>query len=309
MQLIVNQEQRLAKMRAHTATHLLHAELAHIFPHTKQAWSYVDEDITRFDFHAKEWLNDQQLREIENTINTIIKKWLEVQTQELGYKEAIQLGAKAFFGDKYGDLVRVVTIKDTKTQKTISIELCGGTHVSNTAQIGAFKIISQEAVAAGIKRVTALTWPRIVEYTQQQEEELKVIAKKLGVQSTQIHSKIEKMIATQASTDNQLASLQYKYLATHIQNILQPLDKEGIHYYIVLPQEVATTLDFKDIVHFLKQEFKEKNCILYKQWWEYAIIGNNNWFSSKAFAQKHKLIGGWSDSLFQGKDEKVLKLQ
>jgi len=73
------------------------------------------------------------------------------------------------------------------------------------------------------------------------------------------------MIATQASTDNQLASLQYKYLATHIQNILQPLDKEGIHYYIVLPQEVATTLDFKDIVHFLKQEFKEKNCILYKQ--------------------------------------------
>jgi len=158
MKLVVDKNQRYAKMRAHTATHLLHAGLADIFPHTKQAGSYVDQDLTRFDFHAKESLNNQQIKKIEEKINEIIRQGYNVSTQEMKYTEAIALGAKAFFDDKYGDIVRVVTIETADKEKnTISIELCGGTHVSNSSAIGAFKIISQEAVAAGIKRITAIT--------------------------------------------------------------------------------------------------------------------------------------------------------
>jgi alanyl-tRNA synthetase len=130
-------------MRAHTATHLLHAQLATIFPQTKQAGSLVDEDYLRFDFYADVALTQEQIDAIEQTINTQITQALPVDVQEMSYDTAIQAGAKAFFEDKYGNMVRVVSIGDK-----LSVELCGGTHVSNTAHIGTFAIIGQESVAA-----------------------------------------------------------------------------------------------------------------------------------------------------------------
>lgn len=161
MQLSVDPVQRHAKTRAHTATHLLHTQLANIFPQTKQAWSLVDQDYLRFDFYADNTLTDEQIQTIESQINTQIEQALPVTTQELSYNAAIQAGAKAFFEDKYGDAVRVVSIGDN-----VSVELCGGTHVANTAHIGAFVIISQEAVASGVKRITAVTWPKVAQELQ-----------------------------------------------------------------------------------------------------------------------------------------------
>lgn len=306
MQLIVDQKQRLAKMRAHTATHLLHAELANFFPYTKQAWSYVDKDITRFDFHVKETISDTQIRDIENNINTWIKQWLPVKTEELSYKDAIALGAKAFFGDKYGDHVRVVSIQNPETHTNISIELCWWTHVKNTADIGGFKIISQEAVAAGIKRITALTWPRIVDYTQEQEEKIKQIAAKLGVQPQQIESKIEKILTAQTNMEHQLISLQHKYLSKTIKEIVEPANKRWIEYCIMLTNDILSTMSFKEVINYIKQELVNKTIIIYKDsWWEYAIISWSDNFSSKDFAQQQNLQGGWSDSVFQGKDQKI----
>jgi len=97
-------------MRAHTATHLLHAQLAAIFPQTKQAGSLVDEDYLRFDFYADTALTDQQITDIENHVNTHIAQALPVTIEEMSYNQAIEAGAKAFFEDKYGDTVRVVMI-------------------------------------------------------------------------------------------------------------------------------------------------------------------------------------------------------
>ena len=117
MKLIVDQAQRNAKMRAHTATHLLHAELEHLFKNTKQAWSFVDEDISRFDFQTERLLTSEEIAQIEKNINLIIYQGLSVSKQEMSYNDAIKLGAKAFFEDKYGDTVRVISIKDWKIEK------------------------------------------------------------------------------------------------------------------------------------------------------------------------------------------------
>ena len=134
MKLLVDQSQRYAKMRAHTATHLLHAELAKIFKNTKQAGSLVDEDYLRFDFHAERLLSQEEISAIENAINTLIYHAYTVDISEVSYPEAIALGAKAFFEDKYGDMVRLVRVFDYDHQP-ISLELCGGTHVTNTKDI------------------------------------------------------------------------------------------------------------------------------------------------------------------------------
>ena len=130
MKLVVDQAQRFAKMRAHTAAHLLHAELAKLFPNTKQAGSYVDENYLRFDFAADRGLTPAELAQVQTSINALIYQAIPVQTIEASYDEAIALGAKAFFEDKYGDVVRVV-----KVDQDLSTELCGGTHVTNTRDI------------------------------------------------------------------------------------------------------------------------------------------------------------------------------
>ena len=152
MKLSIDMDQRYAKMRAHTATHLLHAELAKIFPNTKQAGSLVDSDLLRFDFYADKLLTPEQIRNIENNINQTIFKAFPVDLIETSFEEWVKLWAKAFFEEKYWDEVRVIRVHDG--DKNISVELCGWTHVNNTRDIWAFTIISQEAVASANR----MTW-------------------------------------------------------------------------------------------------------------------------------------------------------
>ncbi|HCB51933.1 TPA: hypothetical protein DEP21_05225 [Patescibacteria group bacterium] len=130
MKLIVDTKQRYAKMRAHTAAHLLHAELVKIFPTTKQAGSFVDEDYLRFDFAADRALSVEELAQVQKNVNDLIYAALPVETTETSFDDAVKNGAKAFFEDKYGDVVRMV-----KVDQDISTELCGGTHAHNTKDI------------------------------------------------------------------------------------------------------------------------------------------------------------------------------
>ncbi|MEI7478507.1 MAG: hypothetical protein WCJ81_08835 [bacterium] len=155
MKASVNIARKAAKQRAHTATHLLHAVLQGYFPQTKQAGSYVGEDELRFDFAAERLCTEQELTDITNKVQELIYQALPVFTQQLAYQEAINLGAKAFFADTYGEEVRMVTVGDS--EEKISLELCGGNHVARTDAIGAFCIMQHEAVAAGVKRIVAYT--------------------------------------------------------------------------------------------------------------------------------------------------------
>ena len=171
----VSDERRLAIARNHTATHLLHAALREIVGrHVAQAGSLVDEERLRFDFNHFQAVSRDALRQIEDRVNGWIRDCMDVRTDTMNYQEAVDAGVIALFGEKYGSTVRVVRIDD------VSAELCGGTHLSNTGQIGLFLIASEGGVAAGVRRIEALTGTGALAYVRAlagQGEELAEILK------------------------------------------------------------------------------------------------------------------------------------
>ena len=156
----VNFENRLYSMYNHTATHLLHAALRQVLgKHVAQKGSLVSPGELRFDFSHFAKVTDEELWKIQTLVNEKIRENIPVITREMPKEEALQLGAMALFGEKYGDTVRVVTI-----DPAYSVELCGGTHVGNTGMIGFFTVVSEAAVAAGVRRIEALTGPAALQY-------------------------------------------------------------------------------------------------------------------------------------------------
>jgi alanyl-tRNA synthetase len=171
---IVDREIRHATMRNHTATHLLHAALRErLGTHVRQAGSAVRPDKLRFDFTHGHSLEPEDVRGIEDRVNAWIKESLPVRWLEMERGEAERLGAMALFGEKYGDWVRVVEVEG------VSRELCGGTHVANTAEIGIFKIASEGSSAANVRRVEALTGPAAIDWFREREESLREVGELL----------------------------------------------------------------------------------------------------------------------------------
>jgi alanyl-tRNA synthetase len=295
MKLEVNLPQRYAKMRAHTATHLLHGQLAALFPDTKQAGSLVDEDYLRFDFHADNLLTAEQIHDIESTINTQIYASHEVATAEMSFDDAIKKWAKAFFADKYGDVVRVVSIDGAH-----SVELCGGTHVPNTRDIGAFKITSQEPVAAGVKRITAYTWPKVIEYMREKDTKLQNIANKFGVTEKQLEDKIEKMLKDYTALEEELQGAKAGAIAWYIDKLTSSGTKDGFALY-----NIDSSYDLKQVVTLLKN--KKEDLLAYNTSGSFAIVADIS-KTAKSFAQSHNLKWGWSDTFFQWKDPQILEL-
>ncbi|HUC00993.1 MAG TPA: alanine--tRNA ligase [Solirubrobacterales bacterium] len=171
----VTRDTRHATMRNHTATHLLHAALRErLGTHVRQAGSAVRPDKLRFDFTHGQALSAEDQRYVEDRVNEWIKASHPVRWLEMERPEAEKLGAMALFGEKYGEWVRVVEIED------VSRELCGGTHVANTAEIGIFKISSEGSSAANVRRVEAITGPSAIDYFREREAELRQAGELLG---------------------------------------------------------------------------------------------------------------------------------
>jgi len=171
----VDHEARFATMRNHTATHLLHAALRErLGTHVRQAGSAVRPDKLRFDFTHGQALSPDELREVEDRVNEWIKGSRPVRWMNMNREEAEKLGAMALFGEKYGEWVRVVEVD------AVSRELCGGTHVANTAEVGIFKITSEGSSAANVRRVEAITGPAAIDFFREREALLREAGEVLG---------------------------------------------------------------------------------------------------------------------------------
>ena len=297
MKLSVNKSQRIAKMRAHTATHLLHAEICKFLPNTKQLWSLVDEDLVRFDFAATHMLSEDQIMQIEKNISNIIKSDNAVTIYEKNIADAKAMWAKAFFEDKYGDIVRVVCIESENDVDLISIELCWGTHVSSTGQIGIFKIIWQQSIASGTKRITAYTWPKVLEYIYEQNELLNNIAEKLSCEPKQAPEKLEKVIKDLAIANSQVES--YKsWAAANIKWTDKSFGSTMCNIYIL-----EDNLTLKDISNYLK--WKEGNYIYADKDWGFVIYSSSK--QAKIIQAELWIKWWWSDQMIQWKDESILE--
>jgi alanyl-tRNA synthetase len=202
----VNFENRLYTMYNHTATHLLHAALRQVLGrHVVQKGSLVSPEELRFDFSHFAKVTEDELWEIQTLVNEKIRENIPVVIREMPKKEALELGAMALFGEKYGDTVRVVTI-----DPAFSVELCGGTHVGNTGMIGIFTIVSESAVAAGVRRIEALTGPAALQYSYNRISGYKHISELLKARDPL--KAIEKLIEDKNALQKKVEGLEARQL-------------------------------------------------------------------------------------------------
>lgn len=198
----IDTERRHAIMRNHTSAHLLQYALRKVLgDHVHQAGQLVNEKACRFDFNHFSALTDEEITKVENFVNAEIMKAIPVTMQEMPIEEARKLGAMALFGEKYGNTVRVVTAGN-------SIEFCGGTHISNTSEIGLFKIVSENSVASGVRRIEAVTGMGVIELINSYKNTILKSAKALKLANvTELPEKCASMFAESKEKDRKLESL------------------------------------------------------------------------------------------------------
>ena len=212
----IDYERRKAIQSNHTATHLLHSALREILgDHVKQAGSLVSPDRLRFDFSHFTQVEREKLIDVETLVNTHIRGNYRISTEEMTREEASKTGAMAIFEERYGEKVRVVNVGDG-----LSMELCGGTHSQTTGEIGFFKIVSEGAVAANVRRIEAVTGKNAVEYCQALDMEIRETAAILKTAPDQVKEKINQILRDLKQKDTEIESLKSKILSKESGDIL-----------------------------------------------------------------------------------------
>jgi alanyl-tRNA synthetase len=234
----VDEDRRWDIMRNHTATHLLHRELRHILgEHVQQAGSLVAPDRLRFDFTHPAMVTQEELRAIEGLVNDAILANYAVRPEFHTYKEAVAAGAMALFGEKYGDQVRVIKIGDAEAP--FSQELCGGTHVNYTGDIGFFHIVSEGSVAAGVRRIEAVTGRGAVQLAQERMAVLDASAAHLGCAPVEVDQKILNLMGELQGLEKKVEKLQRQLARQDFEQLLGRVqDVKGVN---VLSAQVEAT--------------------------------------------------------------------
>ncbi|NOX36547.1 MAG: alanine--tRNA ligase [Calditrichaeota bacterium] len=218
----VDKAWRLPTMYNHTATHLLHAALRRVLgDHVTQAGSLVAPDRLRFDFTHFKKIERQQLEEIEWMVNQKIQEDLPVEVLFTEFEKARKMGAMALFGEKYSDWVRVIVIDD------FSKELCGGTHVRHTGQIGTFVITQETSIASGVRRVEALTGPKAVEFVQRSRDVVFDLDQLLNVQTEELPQKIKEILEENRRLEKELQKLRAGQILNRVEDLLAHSQKIG----------------------------------------------------------------------------------
>ncbi|HEX6016938.1 MAG TPA: alanine--tRNA ligase [Burkholderiaceae bacterium] len=230
----VDAEQRAKTMRNHSVTHLMHKALREVLgDHVQQKGSLVDADHTRFDFAHHAPMTDEQIRKVEAIVNAEILANAPTQARVMPMEDAQKLGAMMLFGEKYGDRVRVLDIGSSR-------ELCGGTHVQRTGDIGLFKIVSEGGVAAGVRRLEAVTGDNALAYLQQLESSMAQVAGALKVTPAEVHTRVGVVLDQVRGLEKELAALKGKLASAQGDELLaQAVDVKGL-------KVLAATLDGAD---------------------------------------------------------------
>ena len=254
----INKTRRLNIARNHSATHLMHAALRQILGvHVRQKGSLVAADYLRFDFSHHEALSHEQWREVENIVNKQIRANDEVIIDSLKYDDAINRGAMALFGEKYGDVVRMVTI-----DKNFSIELCGGAHVKRVGEIGFFHLITEGAIAAGIRRIEAVSANAAIDRIQHTTAQLGNIAVMMKAQPEQIIDKITQLRDSLKAAQKQIQDLNTTHIARQTENLIsQAKDINGMRTLIIkIPNGNIKTM--RDMISQLRDKMPHSPILL-----------------------------------------------
>lgn len=244
----MNGGKRISTANNHTATHLLHHALRDVLgDHVEQKGSLVHPDYLRFDFSHFQKLSEDEIRQVEIKVNEKIRANIPVEEyRNIPMKSASDMGAIALFGEKYGDTVRVIKFDD-------SIELCGGTHAKNTGQIGFFKIMSEASIAAGIRRIEAITGEKVVEYVFNQIQELQEVKALLKNPKNTVDS-VKSLMDEVSKLNKQIDEMtkeQAQSIKKHLKEQVQEIN--GVHF-IGYKVGLNSPAAIKDIAFQLKNE-------------------------------------------------------
>ena len=249
MTAVVNAELRLSTTNNHTAAHLMHEGLKQVLgEHVNQAGSLVNPEILRFDFTHFEKVTERQLEEIENIVNSVIRDNIPTDIYETPFQEALDSGITALFGEKYGDVVRVVKVSD------FSEELCGGCHVKATGQIGQFRIFSEEAIASGVRRVVAVTGRQAELMSQEQGRVARSLRQLMNVPEAQVPEMVEKLAEDKRKLERELQTLRSDAALAGVSELIaQAEEVEGV---LVLAKIIE--VDSADTLRNMGQALREK---------------------------------------------------
>jgi alanyl-tRNA synthetase len=263
----IDVDRRNSIMRNHTATHLLQAVLReNLGKNVEQAGSEVRSDGFRFDFTYQKAIEEDVLKKIEREVNNIILKNYMVNFLEMNLDEAKKIGAMALFDEKYGDKVRVVKIGNSSDwNDNISIELCGGTHVKNTSEIGLFKIISESSVANGVRRIEGITGLAVYDMLCEKIENITDISKILKVSQDRIPSQIENILDKAKIAEKKLETLNAKIRKSDLEKLISE-NKESAqnkNFILVSSFEDMDMNSLRNSMDFLKDKLKDKTNLLF----------------------------------------------
>ena len=253
----VDEKRRMAVARNHSATHLLHKALREVLgSHVEQAGSLVTPSRLRFDFSHFAPLTEEEIEKVEQLVNDKIMEGISVDTFETTFSKAKELGATALFGEKYGDMVRVVKMGD------FSMELCGGTHLKNTAQAGLFKIISESGVAAGIRRIEAVTGAAVYQRMKELEKTIHDVAEELKTNPNNIIQRLKSLSKQLKEYEKEIDKFKAEMAKSSIDDLVKNAKKIGDMNYITAMLSNQDIEGLREITDLLRDRIKSGVVVL-----------------------------------------------
>jgi alanyl-tRNA synthetase len=266
-QLIVDGEKRKATQANHSGTHILQAALKAVLgDHIKQSGSQVTAERLRFDFTYFSKISDNEMQRVEDIVNDMIRKNLEVQTEVCALEDALKTGATAVFDEKYGATVRIVKMGQ------MSMELCGGTHVQQTGEIGLLKVIHESAIAAGVRRIEAVTGKEALTHVQKAEEELKKAANLFKANPLELADRADKLLKHTRELEKEIEALKGKLAAKDSGDLMSQVREIGGVKVLAVEVSIADAKTLRDFGDKLRDKMESGVILLGSKAGEKALL-------------------------------------